>query len=104
MRAEAEQEEQRALEEHPVLRYLERRRQLAEGDVELPEIGHRLELGLHVDLNVAQAPGLDGHLLEEATLEVLDHTLGDVSLVRFDGARHEAHAPHRTDDLPRAAR
>src|SRR5689334_22179375 len=37
-RAEAEQEEQRPLEQYPVLRNLECRRQVAEGDVELPQV------------------------------------------------------------------
>ena len=54
LRAQPEQQDRRALEDHPLLRHLKRVRELAEGDVELLEVCHRLQLRLHVHLDVLE--------------------------------------------------
>ena len=103
-RAQPEQQEDRPLQQYPILRNLEGTRQLAERDVELTQIGKHLRFGADIHLNVTQAERLERHLLEKAALEILDDPLGDVFLVRRAAVEldvsDEPHAPQRTRDFP----
>src|SRR5690349_1481064 len=106
-RAQTEEQQDRPLEEHPILRHLKSLCQLTKGHIELSQIGEHLGLGANVDLNILEAERLERHLLEEAALEVLDDALGDSLLIRCAtillDAGDEAHSPQRARDLRRLA-
>ena len=70
--AQPEQQQQGALQQHPVFRDLEDGSHLPQRDVHFPQIRQHVEFGLDIDLDLLQVPGIEAHPFQEAAVEKLD--------------------------------
>src|ERR1019366_844401 len=86
------EEQDRPLEEDPVLGNVERPRELAEADVHALEVEEVLEPALRIDLDVFEVQAVEADLFLKAPVEVLDDALAHALV---DRARDEAHLPER---------
>src|ERR1019366_10089128 len=91
-RAAPVEQQDRPLEEHPVLGNVERARELAQTDVHALEVEQVLETALRIDLDVFEVQAVEANLFLEAPVKVLDDALAHAFV---DRAGDEAHLAQR---------